>query len=212
MPKRNTAEVILEEALNLFSVHGYDGVTVKNIADAVGIRDSSLYKHYKSKQEILEKLLESMGQRLDQVNALYQAPRGDMSALAEQYGTHDVRWLQQLVESIFLFFIQDEYAGKFRRLLMIEQYKNSAAAHMFEAWFMEEALIFQSQLFAAMMQQGYFKQGDPFVAALQFYSPILLLILRHDSNPDQLDEALSLLRCHVKEFSLHYTQPQGASR
>lgn len=40
----NTKERIVKEALTLFSKHGYQGTSVKNIADAVGIKDSSLYK------------------------------------------------------------------------------------------------------------------------------------------------------------------------
>ena len=44
-----TRERIIEEALNLFSRKGYQGTSVKNIAEAVGIRDSSLYKHFRSK-------------------------------------------------------------------------------------------------------------------------------------------------------------------
>ena len=47
-----TKERITEEALTLFSTNGYQGTSVKSIADAVGIRDASLYKHFKSKQEI----------------------------------------------------------------------------------------------------------------------------------------------------------------
>ena len=57
MTKRNTREIILEEALNLFSVKGYQSVTVKEIAQAVGIKDSSLYKHFDSKQAIYDTLL-----------------------------------------------------------------------------------------------------------------------------------------------------------
>ena len=47
-----TKERIIEEALTLFAEKGYQGTSVKNIADAVGIKDSSLYKHYKSKLEL----------------------------------------------------------------------------------------------------------------------------------------------------------------
>ena len=42
MEKRDTRQKILEAALGLFSVHGYDGVSVRDIAGAVGIKDSSL--------------------------------------------------------------------------------------------------------------------------------------------------------------------------
>lgn len=48
-----TKERVADEALTLFSTKGYKGTSVKSIADAVGIKDSSLYKHFKSKAELL---------------------------------------------------------------------------------------------------------------------------------------------------------------
>ncbi len=45
-----TKERILTEALTLFSVKGYEPVTVAAIAEAVGIKAPSLYKHYKSNE------------------------------------------------------------------------------------------------------------------------------------------------------------------
>jgi len=50
MAKRNTKETILFESLKLFADKGYDGVTVRDIAAEVGIKQSSLYKHYKKKK------------------------------------------------------------------------------------------------------------------------------------------------------------------
>ena len=41
-----TRDKILNAALDLFSTGGYEGVSVKQIAAAVGIKDSSLYKHF----------------------------------------------------------------------------------------------------------------------------------------------------------------------
>ena len=46
-----TKDRITEAALSLFAENGFNGTSVKQIADAVGIRDASLYKHYKSKRE-----------------------------------------------------------------------------------------------------------------------------------------------------------------
>lgn len=50
--KEDTKQRILDEALRLFSQSGYDAVSVERIASAVGIKVPSLYKHFKSKQEI----------------------------------------------------------------------------------------------------------------------------------------------------------------
>ena len=43
----STKERILNEALRLFSEKGYSDVYVSDIAEAVGIKAPSLYKHYK---------------------------------------------------------------------------------------------------------------------------------------------------------------------
>lgn len=50
----NTKRVILEAALELFSVQGCEATSIAQIADAVGVRKSSLYSHFDGKQAILD--------------------------------------------------------------------------------------------------------------------------------------------------------------
>ena len=50
-----TKDKILIEALSLFSVSGFSGVSVRDIAKAVGIRESAIYKHYKNKQQLFDR-------------------------------------------------------------------------------------------------------------------------------------------------------------
>jgi AcrR family transcriptional regulator len=52
-----TRELILIEASRLFASRGYLGTSTRDIAAAVGIRQPSLYSHFRSKQEIAEELL-----------------------------------------------------------------------------------------------------------------------------------------------------------
>ena len=54
----NTREQILAAASNLFAVHGYYGTTTREIAQAVGVRQPSLFHHFESKAAIMEALLE----------------------------------------------------------------------------------------------------------------------------------------------------------
>ena len=209
MEKRNTKQAILEEALNLFSVNGYDVVSVRDIANAVGIKDSSLYKHYKSKQEIFKTLLDGMNQRFEETVAFYQLPQGEIEQVYQQYGENNLVWLKKAVEAMFLFFMDDAYAKKFIHLLMIEQYKNNEAAKLFEEWLISGAITFQSSLFERLMEEGYFRKADPVATATQFYGPILLLLLMYDSKPEKHDEALRLLDCHIEEFASHYHISHG---
>lgn len=57
MEKGSTKQEILETALELFSVQGYEATSISQIADAVGIRKASLYSHFASKQKILDALV-----------------------------------------------------------------------------------------------------------------------------------------------------------
>ncbi len=56
---------ILEEASRLFSLQGYDKVTIKQLAAACGITEPALYRHYPSKEAIYDAVLDSIGTRLD---------------------------------------------------------------------------------------------------------------------------------------------------
>jgi len=51
---------ILTQATRLFAEQGYDGTSVQQIADAVGIRKPSLLYHFKSKDELREEVLSEM--------------------------------------------------------------------------------------------------------------------------------------------------------
>ena len=51
---------ILNHATRLFAEQGYDGTSVQQIADAVGIRKPSLLYHFKSKDELRENVIAEM--------------------------------------------------------------------------------------------------------------------------------------------------------
>ena len=56
----DTKQRILEAALDLFSDRGYETVSVEQLAARVGIKAPSLYKHFPSKQSILDSLIETI--------------------------------------------------------------------------------------------------------------------------------------------------------
>lgn len=204
MEQNNTKQRILDTALDLFSVKGYEGVSVKEIAGGAGIKDSSLYKHFKSKQEIFDTLMAEMNLRFEETVTLYSLPQGEIAKVAGEYGGKDLVWLKRAVEAIFLFFLKDPKASKFRKMLMIEQYKNSEAARTFRSWFTDDAIRFQAALFEEMIRQGYFREGPADIIALQFYAPFYLLLCQYDTMPGREDEALAQLMAHVEQFAAIY--------
>ena len=55
-----TKERILDIALELFARNGYPGTSMSDIAKQLGFTKAALYKHYTSKQEILDQIVERM--------------------------------------------------------------------------------------------------------------------------------------------------------
>ena len=55
--KVNNKDKIFDSSIDLFSQYGYDGVSIRQIASEVGIKESSIYNHYSNKQEILTTIL-----------------------------------------------------------------------------------------------------------------------------------------------------------
>ena len=51
---------IMEEATRLFVTRGYDGISMREIAEAVGITKAAIYYHYRDKEELLLAILRSL--------------------------------------------------------------------------------------------------------------------------------------------------------
>ncbi len=204
MDNNDTKSRILATALEQFSINGYEGVSVKQIAEGVGIKDSSLYKHFKSKQAIFDTLLMQMNARFEQTVSFHNLPQGEIEKVAQAYGQEGNALLKRACETVFRFFLEDDKASKFRKMLMIEQYKNPDAAKTFRSWFADSAICFQEALFTEMMRQGYVKTTPVKVIALQFYAPFFLLLCLCDTMPGTEAEAINLLMAHVDQFMDKY--------
>ena len=133
-----TKEKILNEALILFSEKGYSDVFVGDIATAVGIKAPSLYKHFKGKQEIFDSCVEKFFERMTQIrNELFlpDTPQSDVS-----YETADTEKITEFAIGLFMFYWKDDIASRFRRMLMIERYRNPELNRIYEDFFVNGAV------------------------------------------------------------------------
>lgn len=202
--KMTTKERITDEALNLFSRRGYKGTSVKSIADAVGIKDSSIYKHFKSKREIVDAIVEQMQKRMEEMSVRIGLPSNEREQEAVFFGSLSIEGLQNLSREVFLFYLQDEFMSRFWRFATMEQYQDPAIYNIFRNLFMEQSITYQKTLFQEMIRQGIFHHGDPEIMALHFYAPIFFLLCKYTERNDQVEEALEILNRHIAEFSRNY--------
>ncbi|MGW0043359.1 TetR/AcrR family transcriptional regulator [Rhodococcus sp. NPDC003348] len=74
-PGRTAAAEILDAAAELFTTKGFASTSTRQIADAVGMRQASLYHHFATKDDILVALLEgTVSDALDVANRLADRP------------------------------------------------------------------------------------------------------------------------------------------
>ena len=78
----STKERILRTALELFAQNGYLGTSMNDIAGQLGFTKAALYKHYASKQEILEKIVERMNKMDYERAEVYEMPETEFAHTA----------------------------------------------------------------------------------------------------------------------------------
>ena len=201
-----TKERIADEALTLFASKGFRGTTVKDIANAVGIKDASLYKHFKSKKEILNTIVEEAYVHMGNMSDSLGIPSGDGSLedAAEFFRGINRETIIALGKEVFKFYLTDGYMSRFWKLANLEQYNNRDFYELYRRLFTEEGIEYQKNLFAEMIRMGAFREGDPEVMAYNFYSPIFLLLHRYAGSEGELDEALEIIEKMVGDFYDRY--------
>ena len=198
----DTKKKILDVALTLFSEKGYGNVYVGQIAEGVGIKAPSLYKHYKSKQDIFNAILDEMRERYNQKAADLNMNGSDLLMDLEVYKNASEDELVKI--GLFSFFLHDEYECKFRKMLTIEQFSDKELAKLFSTQYFDDPLSYQSGLLQFLIMQGKMKDEDADIMALQFFSPIYLLMTVCDRQPKREKECLQKLEKHIRQFSRIY--------
>lgn len=194
----NTKQKILVEALTLFSEKGYSAVYVGEIAEAVGIKAPSLYKHYKSKQEIFNSCVEVFSQRMDKIRNDMRLP--DTNEADFSYQTVSTEKLVDVATALFLFYLQDDVAAKFRKMLIIERYHNPEINKLFEDLFIKGVIEHEEKIFSDLIDAKVIKGDNPHIIALRFYTPIFYLLQKYDMHSDKVEEAKQELTLMIREF------------
>ncbi len=204
-----TKEKILKEALTLFSNKGYSAVYVGEIAEAVGIKAPSLYKHYKSKQDIFNAILEEMKKSYEQQTAQLKMDGSQPDQDVNVFSMIDEETLVKMGTELFLYFLHDEYVSKFRKMLTIEQFHDSELAVLYSKQYVEGPLAYQSGLFHLLGLQNKLKDDNPNIMAIHFYSPIYLMLTLCDREPQKEKEALRIIEQHIRQFN-HLYKKEGS--
>lgn len=200
MKQEDTKQRILDKALELFSERGYDSVSVDEIAKAVGIRGSSLYNHFSSKQAIFEEIVKATKakyeQDTDKINIHVQNVLQDIPLFTKI--NEDM--LYEKVKEIFEYSLHNETISRFRKMMTIEQFRSSQLAQLYSERYVDRIVNYHADIFRALISCGEIVEDDPQMLAVMYVSPIITFIGICDRQPDKEQQCLQMLKKHVQLF------------
>ena len=183
---RDTKEMILPTALDLFAAQGYEAVSVSDIAGRLGITKAALYKHYRSKRDIFDSILRRMEQRDARQAQAYELPKGTAEEMPEAYGAFSPAQIPLFGKAMFRYWTQDGFAARFRRMLTLEQYRSPEMGQLYQQYLAAGPLNYLTDLFSGLGVQGAKAE------AVRLYAPLFLLYSVYDAAEDK-EAVLALL-------------------
>ena len=205
----HTKQRILREALRLFSQKGYDAVSVEQIADAVGIKAPSLYKHYKSKQDIFNAIFEETAKRYGAFAESISVHLGDSGQDLQVFSAITANALMEKVKSLISYSLHDEFVSQFRRMMTIEQFRSPELSALYSQRYVAQIQNYHKGLFQRMIAAGVMVDEDPDLLAMMYDSPILILLGECDRHPEKEQQIMGTLEDHVRLFYQTFHQEGG---
>lgn len=172
MAKKNTKEKIFDVSIDLFSQYGYDGVSIRQIAKEVGIKESSIYNHYQSKESILELILTYYINEMIKEEAPVMQSRENLDMdFDEFYEEGRDRFISKLSE---------EKMMKITRIFLVESYHNEKIKNFVKEAIIGYAIKGWEELFDLMKEKRFIrKDADIKQLAESFYYYGLFLLYEH---------------------------------
>ena len=193
---KDTKERILAKALELFSQKGYEGTNINELMESVGLVKSAMYRHFESKEEIWDTLL-------DRLIAYYEERFGSPERLPPVPDSQEE--LIAMTMRMVNFTVRDETVVMTRKLLTIEQFRDERAKELATKHFLTGLTEMFTHVFSGMMDKGLVQQDDPALLAFSYTAPISALIHLCDREPGKTDDAL----VRIETFARHFIKVYG---
>lgn len=161
----NTKEKILDTSLDMFAKFGYTSVSIRDICKQVGIKESSVYYHFKNKQSILDELVDRFTAIADKMVSQFE------NGLTDEHGSF-AEGFNMVADCFFEQYLMDEFCNKVLRIMLIEQFGNNDMRGLCKEWLLDKPLRIQRGIFQALINFGVIKNGDSEYLAVKYYSPI----------------------------------------
>ena len=165
----NRKEEILIVALHLFARDGYEAVSVSQIAGELDITKGALYRHYKSKRDIFDCIVQRMEQQDSEQARQNEVPEESIEKVPEEYQNVSVEDFVGYSKSMFEYWTEDDFASSFRKMLTLEQFRNEEMQNLYQQYLVSGPAEYVKDLFKNMEIKNPEEEAVKFYANMFFY-------------------------------------------
>lgn len=182
---------ILRVAVSLFSQRGFGGTTTKEIAQAAGVSEAMVFRHFATKQELYTAILDHKACSGDSMNP--------EEMVAEALKHKDDR---AVFENLAFGALQHhEIDPEFQRLLLHSALEGHELAEMFFEKFIRRVYELLGGYIAERQRDGAMVKIDPAIVVRSFIG----MIIHHSLNNNLWDPNRRLLKISNEEAAKHFT-------
>ena len=165
----NRKEEILIVALHLFARDGYEAVSVSQIAGELDMTKGALYRHYKSKRDIFDCIVQRMEQQDSEQARQNEVPEESIEKVPEEYQNVSVEDFVGYSKSMLEYWTEDDFASSFRKMLTLEQFRNEEMQNLYQQYLVSGPAEYVKDLFKNMEIKNPEEEAVKFYANMFFY-------------------------------------------
>ena len=197
--KGTTKQEILDAALELFSVQGYEATSISQLAEAVGIRKASLYSHFENKQAILDALIQTTMEEYEK-HSIFANADWDDPVFTKDKKNMTAETAVELLRGQVRYILHDPQISRARKMLTIEQFRNPQMAALQTKQNYADVMQYCTGIVRFLIRQGRLVDSDPEIMAAQLCLPISMWINLCDREPERENDVMQLIERHIRQF------------
>lgn len=191
----NSREKFILTATELFAKHGYSGVSVRDISNVLGMRESALYKHFSSKADLFNTIIQTAKEKLEtyQKSIVIDANSVKNTLINAQLGLFDL-------------YTTDAFMNRFRKIMIISQYEDNESNKRYHEMFIDKSIRYYQEVFKEIATQKKLKI-DTRIIAYELFAMTFLILQENDyeQNLTKLEESKKIIKDYINIFFDRYS-------
>ena len=180
-----TKEKIMDVALRMFSERGYEAVSIRDICGEVGIKESTLYYHFKNKKDILDSLIEKFKKHIKGLLSHIDEMDVDSSKKLKKNDVASSEVLDTYMMDSYLF---DPFCNLMIRLMMIEQFHNEQIREIYEKTLFTDPFNIYMKVFKKLASKGAFSESQSEQIVRRYHAYMTMLTFKYLLNGELTEE------------------------